>query len=61
MTYNPRHFLTAGRMFNRVFEMFILNDNKFVHYSIKKHTKVTFHSLGLDVNNQERDIDDKTR
>ena len=61
MTYNPRHFLTAERMSEPVFEKFILNGNKFVHYSIKKHTKVTFRSLGLDANNQERDIDDKTR
>ena len=44
-----------------VFEMLILNDNKFVHYSIKKHTKVTFRSLGLGANNQEHDTSDKLR
>ena len=61
MTYNPRHFLTAARMFDPVFEKFILDDNKFVHYSIKEHTKVTFRSLGLDSNNQEHDKDGKLR
>ena len=48
-------------MFDPVFEMFILNDNEFVPYSIKKHTKVTFRSLGLGANNQEHDISDKLR
>ena len=61
MTYNPQHFLTTGRMFDPVFKMFILNDDKFVHYSIKEHTKVTFRSLGLDANNQEHDKDGKLR
>ena len=48
-------------MFDPAFEMFILNDNKFIHYSIKEHTKVTFRSLGLDANNQEHDKDGKLR
>ena len=61
MTYHPQHFFTAGRMFDPVFEMFILNNNKFVPYSIKKHTKVTFRSLGLDANNQEHGKDGKLR
>ena len=61
MMYNPRHFLTAGRMFDPVFEMFTLNDNKSVHYSIKKHTKVTFRSIGLDTNNQGHNIEDTLR
>ena len=61
MTYNPQHFLKAARMFDQVFENFIFDDDKFVHYSIKEHTKVTFRSLGLDSNNQEYNKDGKLR
>ena len=61
MTYNPRYILTATSMLDQVFEKFILDDDIFIHYSIKEHTKVTFCSLGLDSNNQEHDKDGKLR